>query len=133
MPRGRPKSNPSIADLQAMIRARRGERQKLVNERKKVQKRLDKLDREIAAFDGDAGSTASGGGSRPRNDQPLPDVIASVLKSNKGSMKVGEIAEGVQANGYQSSSANFKGIVNQALIKDSRFKQDGRGVYKLAK
>ena len=135
MPRGRPKSNPSIADLQAMIRARRGERQKLVNERKKLQKRLDKIDREIAAFDGESGNGAGDGsvGTRPRNAQPLPDAIAAVLKSGKGSMRVGDIAEAVQSNGYRSSSDNFKGIVNQALIKDARFKQDGRGVYKLAK
>jgi len=132
MPRGRPKSQPSIADLQAMIRERKSERNKLLSQRKKLQTQLDKIDRQIAAFDGN-GSPVNAGGSRPKNDKPLPEVIADVLKKNGKPMRVGDIAEGVENAGYSSSSANFRSIVNQALIKDSRFKQEGRGLYKLGK
>src|SRR3954470_281460 len=35
------------------------------------------------------------------------------------------------ASGYVSSSANFRGIVNQTLIKDKRFRRVARGVYGL--
>ncbi|MEM1012539.1 MAG: hypothetical protein AAGI46_10015 [Planctomycetota bacterium] len=115
-----------------MIKARRAERNKLVAERKKLETKLVKIDRQIAAFDGSNGST-SVGGSRPRNDKPLPDVIHEVLKKNGKAMKVGAIADGVEAAGYLSSSANFKGIVNQALIKDKRFKQESRGMYKVGR
>ncbi len=111
-----------------MIKSRRSDRNKLVAERKKLQMRLDKIDRQITNFDG--GGNGSSGGTRPRNDKPLPEVIHEVLKKNGKAMRVGDIAEGVESAGYQSSSANFRSIVNQALIKDSRFKQEGRGLYK---
>jgi hypothetical protein len=117
-----------------MIRERRGQRSKLMAERKKLAGKLEALDRQIESMDGE--ENGSGGeytaGGRPRNDKPLPDVIADVLKGNKA-MKVGDIVDGVFATGYRSSSANFRGIVNQALIKDSRFKSESRGQYKLAK
>ena len=136
MPRGRTKNQPSIAELQSMIRARRGERAKLLGERKKLQAKMDKLDRQIAAHDGDDanGSGSRSGGSGRRNDKPLPDVIADVFKANGSkAMKIKEVAEAVEQTGYHTSSANFRGIVNQTLIKDDRFKQESRGTYKLAK
>jgi hypothetical protein len=48
-------------------------------------------------------------------------------------MKVGDIADAVQSKGYRSNSANFRGIVNQALIKDKRFGAASRGLYQLKK
>jgi ribosomal protein L19E len=39
--------------------------------------------------------------------------------------------EGVLAAGYRSNSGNFRGIVNQALIKDKRFTSAGRGLYEM--
>ncbi len=44
-------------------------------------------------------------------------------------MTVGDILEAVTAGGYRSTSANFRGIVNQTLIKDERFHSAGRGSY----
>ena len=98
-------------------------------ERKKLQAKMDKLDREIGSLDGEApanGLTASG---RARNDKPLPDVIADVLKKQGKPMRVAAIAEAVRGTGYNSTSANFRGIVNQALIKDERFSSASRGMY----
>jgi hypothetical protein len=46
-------------------------------------------------------------------------------------MSVSEIMEAASASGYRSGSANFRGIVNQTLIKDKRFAQVSRGVYQL--
>ena len=46
-------------------------------------------------------------------------------------MPVGDIMDKVLATGYKSKSANFRGIVNQTLIKDKRFAQVERGVYEL--
>ena len=134
MPRGRPTGDHSIAQLRTMIKDRQDRKKKLMNERKKVQKQMDKLDRQIAVLDGQDNGEAGVGltaGGRPRNEQPLPDVIESVLKKNKGPMRVGDIAEAVEGTGYHSSSANFKGIVNQALIKDDRFSSASRGHYQL--
>ena len=132
MPRGRTKKQPSIAQLQEMLRDQRSQRSKLLSERKKVAGRLDQIDRQIAILDGSmsgsGGATASG--KRARNAQSLPDAMHSVMKKHGKPMKVGEIVEAVEASGYQSTSANFRGIVNQALIKDKRFVQESRGVYK---
>ncbi len=131
MPRGRPKKQPSIAELQEMLRDQRGQRAKLLVERKNVAARLDQIDRQIGMLDGEMGVTGgSGSGRRAHNALSLPDAIHAVLKKNGKPMKVGDITASVQTAGYQSTSANFRGIVNQALIKDSRFIQDGRGVYK---
>jgi hypothetical protein len=46
-------------------------------------------------------------------------------------MNVGDIAERAKASGYKSNSANFRGIVNQTLIKDKRFVSASRGMYKV--
>ena len=44
-------------------------------------------------------------------------------------MSVTEAADAVRANGYITTSPNFRTIVNQALIRDARFKRVGRGLY----
>jgi hypothetical protein len=54
--------------------------------------------------------------------------MESVLKG-KAPMKVGDIFKAVLANGYHSTSANFRGIVNQTLIKEKQFHQVDRGTY----
>ena len=73
-----------------------------------------------------------GGGGRGRNERPLTDVIEAVLKKSNKPMKVGDIMSAVEQSGYRSSSANFRGIINQALIKDKRFNAASRGAYQLA-
>jgi hypothetical protein len=132
MPRGRPKKQPSIADLQSMLRDQRNRRTKLVTERKKLAAKLDQVDRQIAALDGQNGGNINiSAGGRARNEQSLPDAIHDTMKKNGKPMKVGDIVDGVLKSGYHSTSANFRGIVNQALIKDDRFTQHSRGIYKL--
>jgi hypothetical protein len=60
----------------------------------------------------------------------LNETMAEVLKTKGGPMKVAEIADAVLATGYKTNSANFRGIVNQTLIKDKRFASTGaRGSY----
>ena len=69
-----------------------------------------------------------------RNEVSLNESILAVLKRKGGPMAVGEIVEAVLAGGYTSNSANFRGIVNQSLIKDKRFVNAGvRGSYQLRK
>jgi hypothetical protein len=48
-------------------------------------------------------------------------------------MRIADITEAVEKSGYESSSVNFRGIVNQTLIKEPRFKQESRGKYKLGR
>jgi len=67
------------------------------------------------------------GGKRFKNDSNLPDALAALLKGT--TMSVTEAATAVQKAGYRTTSANFRTMVNLALIKDKRFRRVGRGQY----
>jgi hypothetical protein len=110
-----------------MIDGRRFAVRKLERLRATYQRKLDKVDRKIAALSG----SGRGGGRRARNETNLSDAIAGVLSRASAPLRVGDIMAKVQAAGYRSGSANFRGMVNIALIKDRRFVREGRGVYRL--
>jgi hypothetical protein len=134
----RPSTNGySIAQLEQMLLGRRAEVQRLERQRDRVARKLDKIERRITALGGSVGRGrprgSGGGGRRARNEMSLNDAIEAVLKGSGKAMKVGDIADAVQSKGYRSNSANFRGIVNQALIKDKRFGAASRGLYQLKK
>ena len=59
-------------------------------------------------------------------------MVSTRLRSSGKAMRVGEIVDAVTSTGYRSNSANFRGIVNQTLIKErKRFGQADRGLYEL--
>ena len=135
----RPKSNGAltIAQLERMLENRRREASELQRERSKLLQRLDALDRKLGALAG-AGTrlrngAGGGGGGRGRNTQSLVASMEAVLARSGKPMSVGDIMEAVRAGGYRSNSANFRGIVNQTLIKEKRFTSAGRGIYQLKK
>jgi hypothetical protein len=70
---------------------------------------------------------AKPGVKRPRNDMNLVEAMAALLKGK--TMNVTKIAEEVQKAGYNTTSPNFRTIVNQTLIKSDRFKKVARGQY----
>ncbi|HEX8520922.1 MAG TPA: hypothetical protein VF669_01615 [Tepidisphaeraceae bacterium] len=119
----------SIEQLEQLLNSRRNQLNKLLKERGKLEKRMEMLDAEIRELGGNTG----GRGSRARNDISLVEAIESVMREAGKPMKVGDILAGVQARGYRSNSANFRGIVNQTLIKEKQFTQASRGVYQLKK
>jgi len=131
MPRGHSKEL-TIPELERMLEQRRSTVAKLQKKRAVLQSKLDALDHQIAAVGG--GSAAAGiapsrtAGGRVRNTASLGESIAAVM-DGKGPMTVGDILDGVLAGGYRSGSSNFRGIVNQTLIKDKRFQSAGRGSY----
>lgn len=120
----------SIAQLQAMISDRKAKISGLKKQRAQLQKQLAKVEKALAGVTGQAGAKTGGRGG---NSKPLPDVIEEVLRANGKPMTVGDITAGVEKAGYISGSANFRGIVNQALIKDKRFHAPERGLYALKK
>jgi hypothetical protein len=67
------------------------------------------------------------GRKRPRNEMSLSEALARAL--NGKTMSVTDVAEEVQKKGYQSTSPNFRLIVNAALLKGGMFKRVGRGQY----
>ena len=130
----------SIAQLEQMLNKCKNERQKLERERNKVARRLQQLDSRIHALGGNGsgrggrgGAGGGGAGSRVRNEKSLTEMLEGVLGKSGKPMKVGDIADAVQSGGYRTNSANFRGIVNQTLIKDKRFSSAARGMYQLKK
>jgi hypothetical protein len=131
----------SIAQLEQMLNKCKSERQKLERERAKVLRRLQQLDSRIGALGGNGsgrggrGGAGGGGGagSRVRNEKSLTQMLEGVLGKSSKPMKVGDIANAVRSGGYRTNSANFRGIVNQTLIKDKRFTSAGRGLYQMKK
>jgi len=120
----------SIAQLEKLLGNRRSKLAALDRQRSKLVKRLEGLDAKIAALGGSARSR----GGRVRNKVSLNESILAVLKRKGGPMTVGDIVSAVLAGGYATHSANFRGIVNQSLIKDKRFANSGtRGSYQLRK
>jgi predicted RNase H-like nuclease (RuvC/YqgF family) len=136
MPRGR-STSLTIAQLERLLEERKATVVKLQKKRDGLQKKIDALDAQIAAAGGGgatpvkpprAAALSRTAGGRVRNEMSLGDAIAAVV-AGKGAMSVGDIMDAVTASGYRSGSKNFRGIVNQTLIKDERFQQASRGVY----
>jgi hypothetical protein len=138
MARPRSTVDLSLAQLERLMQSRRTELTRLTRGRDKLQKKLDTLNDQISEISGGIGvgnGTRGGrrGGTRARNAVNLPEVIHQVLAKAGAALSVGDIMDKVRAGGYRSNSANFRGIVNQALIKDKRFTNSSRGMYQLKK
>ena len=123
----------NIAQLERILDERRTELNRLERQRTELRRKLDGVERQIGRLAGSLrGRRGGGGGIRARNEQSLVATIESVMRSSGKPMRVGNIVEAVQAGGYRSNSDNFRGIVNQTLIKErKRFGQVERGLYQL--
>ena len=124
----------TISRLESMLDQQRSKKRELLRERSKLQTQIDKLDRTIAGLDGGSvgGNITSTG--RARNEKSLVATLEEVLEKNPKGLSVGDIVAAVQAAGYKSGSPNFRGIVNQTLIKErKRFGAVSRGVYAIKK
>ncbi|HTW95346.1 MAG TPA: HTH domain-containing protein [Tepidisphaeraceae bacterium] len=111
-----------------MLNISRGKLASLEKKRNQFQRKLDAIDAEIEMLGG-----SSRGGGRVHNARSLSETMVQVFTARGGPMKVSEIAEAAKAAGYRSKSANFRGIVNQTLIKDKQFVSHSRGTYQLKK
>lgn len=130
----------STAELRAELRRRERQMDKLVTKRDRLLADAADLDREIAEIAQSIGVVAPGrrggraviepGRKRPRNSMTLEEALKGVL--NGKTMGVSEVAEAVQAAGYQTSAENFRTIVNQTLIRSKKFKKVSRGQYTAA-
>ena len=123
----------AIADLQRILDQKQGELRKLYKRRARAERELDAVEREIAKIEGNGRGGrrggGGGGGGRARNDKSLADTLEEVLRANGGAMGIAEIMDAVLATGYRSNADNFRGIINQQLIKEKkRFTKAGRGM-----
>lgn len=132
MPRP-PTAGLNITQLERILQDRKTDVDRLERLRADLQRRLSGVEQKILRIQGSLrGGRRRGGGIRARNDQSLVATIESVMRGHGKPMRVGEIVDAVQAGGYRSNSANFRGIVNQTLIKErKRFSAADRGVYQL--
>ena len=131
----RPSSTGSmtIAQLENVLNNRRIQLNQLVKERNRAQQKLDTIERQISRLAGRGMSNGAGGGSRVRNPASLVSTMENILKGTSKPMPVGDIVDAVLKTGYKTNSANFRGIVNQTLIKEKQFNSAGRGLYQLKK
>jgi hypothetical protein len=115
-----------IAELQAELQRRERGIRKLERRRERLLKEMAQVDSELAAV----GALSATGGirRRPRNEMNLVDSLAKVLKGK--TMSVTDVTRAVQQAGYMTTAANFRTIVNQALIREKKmFKKIARGQY----
>ncbi len=116
----------STAELQAELQRRERNVRKLERRREKLLEDLSTVEQALA----EEGALSAAGGirRRPRNEKNLVDSLADVLKGKE--MSVTEVTQAVQQAGYMTTAANFRTIVNQALIRENkRFKKVSRGRY----
>jgi hypothetical protein len=121
-------SSLSVSDLQREINRRSRVVRTLIKRRNKAAAKLDALDQEIAMNGGTGGGRSASGRTRLQNELTLVDALANTLKGTK--MGLAEAAAAVQKSGYRTNAANFRTMVNIALLKNKkRFKKVERGVY----
>jgi hypothetical protein len=116
----------STAELQAELQRRERNVRKLERRREKLMGDLAAVEKELAS---EGALSASGGiRRRPRNEMNLVESLAKVLKGKE--MSVTDVTQAVQQAGYMTTAANFRTIVNQALIREKKkFKKVSRGMY----
>ncbi len=69
--------------------------------------------------------------TRAQNTMTLTEALQGVLRGK--TMGVTEVSKAVQKAGYKTNAANFRTIVNQTLIKNSKmFRKVDRGLYTAA-
>lgn len=116
----------SLAELQQELQRREKGIRKLERRRERLLEDLAQVDTELASV----GALGAAGRirRRPRNDMNLVDSLATVLKGK--TMSVTDVTQAVQKAGYITTAANFRTIVNQALIREKKvFKKVSRGQY----
>jgi hypothetical protein len=121
--------------LAAELRRRERGVKKLYRKRATLLARLEEIDDVIRQHGGEPGGFGGGrgrrggggGGGRPRNEMSLEDALAKAL--NGKTMSVTEAAEAVQRAGYRTGAANFRTIVNAALLRSDKIKKVARGQY----
>lgn len=140
----------SYADIQRELQRRARGVFKLVRKRDALMRKVAALEGQIEAAGGSssgglgafggrgrggaragAGRKAAGAGggrTRPKNELNLVEALQKLLKDQ--TLSVTDAAEQVQKAGYQTTSPNFRTIVNQTLINhEDVFKRVGRGLY----
>ncbi len=124
----------SLAELRAGLALRERRLERLRAKSEQLRERVARLEEEIAAAKGKRaavrtpGARRTRGSGRPRNKTNLANALRKLLTTKTKS--VSEAAAAVLKAGYKTKSANFRLIVNQALLANRKlFKKVARGQY----
>lgn len=116
----------SVEELQAELARRNRKVSSLERKREKLREQLAAVEAELSAH----GALSATGGirKRPKNELSLVETLQQVLKGQ--TLSVTEAAQAARDAGYMTTAANFRTIVNQTLIRESKlFKKVARGQY----
>jgi hypothetical protein len=114
-----------------MIEKTESELKLLTRERDQLRRQLADVDTKIRFLSGGA-TKLTGKRLRASNPVSLVEALSAVLNKVGKPLSVGEIMEKVKAGGYQSHAANFRGLINQTLLKETkRFTKTARGIYQI--
>ncbi|TVQ52286.1 MAG: hypothetical protein EA377_10600 [Phycisphaerales bacterium] len=138
-------SSLSTSELQAELERREAQRGELERERDALLAQVASIEDELNTLGGTprrrgpgrprkvgtaprAVSRGRRRGRRARNSMNLVEALKKTLAGR--TMSVTDVTEQVQKEGYQTTSANFRTIVNQALLSNpGDFKKVSRGQY----
>lgn len=123
----------SIAALEATIARQRSRLEKLRKQRGKLAVRIQKIDRQIEALQGDERGAPRRRVKRARSAATVSQLVTQVLQEAEGPLRVKEIAGKVLESGYKTTSKNFKNVVAQFLYKSPLVRRAGRGKYTVKK
>jgi hypothetical protein len=103
----------------------------LTRERDSLRQRLASVEAMMRYLSG-GGAPATTERLMAGNSQTLVEALSDVLTKASKPLSVIEIMEKVEASGYRSRAADFRGVINQTLIREKkRFARIGRGTYAL--
>ena len=123
-------SQLSLRELHAELQRRITQ---LQEQKRELLEKIDEIEHELTEIGGMTGAAADDGpegangrsGRRARNDVPLADMLADMLRDKP--MTTREAADAALEAGYRTTSKNFVNSVGVALHRDERFtKEDGR-------
>lgn len=108
----------TVAQLEQALLKKKGKLETLLARRDKLQRQLDKVQRQIGGL---AGRSEEGGGTqrrkrrRPRNAKSLRTIVMDLLGKSKKGLSISELRERVEQTGYRSRSKNFNNVLYQCL------------------
>ena len=116
-------SDLTLAQLERMVAKRRSNLDALHKKRRTLLKDLEKVDKQIAALQGQG----KGGGSyvqRARNEKSLQVVVTEILGKSKKGLRLRQLAERVLDSGYKTNSNNFQNVLYQCLYNSKKVEHD---------
>lgn len=118
----------SLAEIRNHLASREGEAKRILQRIEKKKEEITELELQYSQLMGQNGTVTA----RPKNEKSLNIHIHETLKKHKKGLTLGEIAEVVQAAGYQSNAANFKNVLYQNLYNNDNIERDeNTGKYSL--